>query len=197
MAQRLLVVAHGLTEGARELVFGAPGDLLPNTVPVLKDRVTSWACGPEQACLATARRLGGRAEPIPELRNCDFGDWTDKALRLIAADDPDGLDSWLKDPRVAPHGGESLAELIKRVGLIMDECPWPDGRTVVVVTSLVARAMITHGLGANPEVIFHIDVGPLGSASFSRSSSMWRLGKLEPGDSVGRTAAAGAHQQSR
>jgi broad specificity phosphatase PhoE len=127
------------------------------------------------------RRLGGQAEPISELRGCDFGDWTEKTLGIVAADDPAGLDCWLRDPRAAPHGGESLAEMIKRVGSVMDEYPWPDGRTVVVVTSLVARAMITHGLSANPEVIFHIDVGPLGRASLSRRNSAWRLARLEPG----------------
>jgi broad specificity phosphatase PhoE len=186
MAQRLLVVAHGITAGARDLVFGEPGDLLPGAVPALTGRIAAWASGPEKACLATAARLGGVAEPIPELRNCDFGHWTDKALGLVAADDPRGLDSWLMDPRAAPHGGESLAELIKRVGSVMDEYPWPDGRTVVVVTSLVARAMITHGLHANPEVIFHIDLGPLGHASLCRSFSAWRLAKFEPGSAVAR-----------
>jgi broad specificity phosphatase PhoE len=185
MAQRLLVIAHGLTERARELVFGEPGDVLPDTVPALNGRVASWACGPEQACLATAGRLGGQAEPISELRNCDFGDWRDKALSLVAADDPAGLESWLKDPYAAPHAGESFAEVIKRVGWVMDQYPWPEGRTVVVVTSLVARAMITYGLSANPEAMFHIDVGPLGRASFSRSYSTWRLSKLEPGRATG------------
>jgi broad specificity phosphatase PhoE len=190
MAQRLLVIAHGLTDRARELVFGEPGDLLPDTVPALNGRVASWACGPEQACLATAGRLGGQAEPISELRNCDFGEWTDKALRLVAADDPAGLESWLKDPYAAPHGGESFAEVIKRVGWVMDQYPWPEGRTVVVVTSLVARAMITHGLSANPEVIFHVDVGPLGRALFSRSYSTWRLSKLEPGRATGQDSGS-------
>jgi broad specificity phosphatase PhoE len=190
MAQRLLVVAHGITARARDLVFGEPGDLLPRAVPALDGRIAAWASGPETACLATAARLGGGAGSIPELRGCDFGGWTGKALALVAADDPAGLDSWLKDPHAAPHGGESLVEVIKRVGSVMDEYPWRDGRTVVVVTSLIARAMITHGLNANPEVIFHIDVGPLGRASFSRSFSTWRLDRLEPGGAVGRDSGS-------
>jgi hypothetical protein len=47
-----------------------------------------------------------------------------------------------------------------------------------VVTSLVARALLVHALGAPPEVIFHIDIGPLGRALISRSDHAWRLQQL-------------------
>jgi broad specificity phosphatase PhoE len=106
MAQRLLMVAHGVTADARELVFGEPGDLLPGAFPALSGRIAAWASGPEKACVATATRLGGRAEPIPELRNCDFGAWTDRALGDITATDPRGLDAWLRDPCRAAWGRE-------------------------------------------------------------------------------------------
>ena len=190
MAQRLLMVAHGMTAGAGELMFGEPGDLLPGAIPALSGRIAAWASGPEKACLDTVRRLGGRAEPIPELRTCDFGAWTDRGLGDIAAADPRGLDAWLRDPHAAPHGGESLAEVITRAGWVVDDYPWPDGRTVVVVTSLVARAVVVHALSANPEVIFHIDIGPLGRASLSRSQWTWRLAKLDPGGSLGRDSGS-------
>jgi broad specificity phosphatase PhoE len=178
MAQRLLLVAHGVTAGVRDLVFGESGDLLPGAFPALSGRIAAWASGPERACVATVTRLGGQAEPIPELRNCDFGAWTDRALGDIAADDPHGLDAWLRDPYAVPHGGESLAELITRVGRVLDDHPWPSARSVVVVTSLVARALIVHALGAGPEVIFRIDVSPLGRVQLSRSDSVWRLQQL-------------------
>ena len=97
------------------LVFGQRGEPLPGEVPQLKGRVASWFSGPEQACQTTAARLGGRAEVIPELRDCDFGEWTGSSLGHVAADDPSGLDAWLRDPSVAPHGGESLADMITRV----------------------------------------------------------------------------------
>jgi hypothetical protein len=37
-----------------------------------------------------------------------------------------------------------------------------------------------HALGAAPEVIFRIDIAPLGRALISRSQQMWRLMSLEP-----------------
>ena len=185
MAQRLLVVAHAATSATRALVFGDSDQLPSGEVRRLSGRVVSWRSGPEEACKSTAVGLGGLAEPLPDLRECDFGEWTGRALVDVAVDDPAGLDSWLRDPHAAPHGGESLTKLINRVGHTLDDHLWPDGRTVVVVTSLVARALIVHALGANPEVIFHIDIGPLGRASLSRSNSAWRLAGLEPGGTLG------------
>jgi broad specificity phosphatase PhoE len=177
MAPRLLIVAQPATHA---LVFGDPGDLLPGEIRRLSRRVASWVRGPEEACEATAVRLGGNAEPIQELRGCDFGAWAGKALVDVAVDDPSGLEAWLHDPQAAPHDGESLAELINRVGRVLDDHRWPEGRSVVVVTSLVARALLVHALNAAPEVIFHIDMAPLSRALISRSQQMWRLARLEP-----------------
>jgi broad specificity phosphatase PhoE len=178
MAQRLLVVAHAATPATSALVFGEPGELLGGEIRQLSGRVGCWVSGPEAACMATAAGLGGTAEPIPDLRGCDFGAWTGSALVDVASCDPTGLDAWLRDPHAAPHGGESLAELITRVGHVLDDHQWPDDRSVAVVTSLVARALLVHALGAPPEVIFRVDIGPLGRALISRSDHAWRLKQL-------------------
>jgi broad specificity phosphatase PhoE len=106
MAQRLLVVAHAATPATRALVFGGSGELLPGDVMRLSGRVASWLRGPEEACQATAVRLGATAEPIPELRECDFGSWTGKALIDVAGADPSGLDSWLHNASATPWWGK-------------------------------------------------------------------------------------------
>jgi hypothetical protein len=49
-----------------------------------------------------------------------------------------------------------------------------------VVTPLVARAAAVHALGASPEVIFHIDIAPLGRLLISRSDHIWRMQELRP-----------------
>ena len=179
MAQRLLIVAHAATPATGALMFGDPGELLPGEVRRLSGRIACWLSGPEEACGATAVRLGGNAEPIHDLRECDFGAWTGRPLVDIASDDPSGLDSWLHDPHAAPHGGESLAELINRAGRVLDDHSWPDGRSAAVVTPLVARALLVHALGAAPEVIFRIDIAPLSRALISRNQQTWRLSRLE------------------
>ena len=144
----------------------------------LTGTVASWLSGPERVCQVTAERLGGEAEPISDLRECDFGTWTGRTLVDIASEDAGALDSWLHDPRATPHGGESLAQLINRVGRVLDDHPWPEGRSVVVVTPLVARAAAVHALGAPPEVIFRIDIAPLGRVLISRSGHHWRMQEL-------------------
>jgi broad specificity phosphatase PhoE len=179
MAQRLLVVAHAPTSATKALVFGEPGELHSGEIRRLRGRTACWVRGPEQACEATAVRLGGTAEAIHDVRGCDFGTWAGRALIDVASEDPSGLDAWLRDPFAAPHGGETLAELITRVGRVLDDHQWPDGRSVVVVTALVARALLVHALGATPEVIFRIDIAPLGRALISRSRQTWRLTSLE------------------
>ena len=179
MAQRLLVVAHAPTSATRALVFGDSGEPPSGEIRRLSGRTACWVRGPEEACEATAARLGGIAEAIRDLRECDFGTWAGRALINIATEDPSGLDAWLRDPYAAPHGGESLADLISRVGHVLDDHHWPDGRSVAVVTALVARALLVHALGAAPEVIFRIDIAPLGRALLSRSQQTWRLTSLE------------------
>jgi broad specificity phosphatase PhoE len=180
MAQRLLVVANAATLATRALVFGDSGELPSGEIRQLSGRTACWVRGPEEACEATAARLGGAAEVIRDLRECDFGAWAGRALIDIASEDPSGLDAWLRDPYAAPHGGESLAQLISRVGRVLDDHRWVDGRSVAVVTALVARALLVHALGAAPGVIFRIDIAPLGRALISRSQQRWRLISLEP-----------------
>ena len=175
MAQRLLLVAHAPTAQTVAFTFGTAGEPHTEDVRRLNGRVASWFSGPEQACQATALRLGGEAEPIPELCECDFGSWNGRALVDIAFQDARALDVWLHDAYAAPHGGESLAELINRVGGVLDDHLWPQGQSVIVVTPLVARAAAVHALGAQPDMIFRIDFAPLGRLLISRSDQIWRL----------------------
>jgi broad specificity phosphatase PhoE len=175
MAQRLFLVAHAPTAQTVALTFGSAGEPHTEDVRRLKGRVVSWFSGPEQACQATALCLGGEAQPVAELCECDFGSWNGRALVDIAFQDARALDIWLHDACAAPHGGESLAALISRVGKVLDDHPWPQGRSVIVVTPLVARAAAVHALGAPPDVIFRIDIAPLGRMLISRSEHLWRL----------------------
>ena len=176
MAERLLAVAYAPTAATRTTVFGSGWGPVAGEVPALTGRVASWVRGPEPVAEETAARLGA-ADPtvLPELADADFAAWSDLTLEEVGEREPQALRVWLIDPWVSPHGGESLADLIWRVGQAIDHHPWPEGRSVAVVAPLVARALAVHALGAPPEVIFRIDVAPLGRVLLSRSGDHWRL----------------------
>jgi len=176
VAQRLELIAHGLAAGMRQSIFGDPGPLVdPAAIPPVEGRVQSWLRGPEIPCEETAAALGGAADAIDDLRSCDFGSWTGRALAEIEAQDPTGLRQWLIDAQANPHGGESLGQLISRVGAVIDRRTWLDGRSVVVVSPLAVRAIVAHLLRAPAEVIFRIEVSPLGRVVASRSGDFWRV----------------------
>jgi broad specificity phosphatase PhoE len=82
----------------------------------------------EQTTFATSRSKTPSVSCTPkvsELRECDFGTWTARTLVDVAFEDASALDTWLRDAYAAPHDGESLAELINRVGRLLDDHPWP------------------------------------------------------------------------
>jgi broad specificity phosphatase PhoE len=179
VAERLVLIAHGATAGTREMVFGDRSALLePGAGGTLTDRVASWCSGPEPACIETARRLGADPDVLQELVGLDAGRWAGQRLMEVGAVDADGLRGWLSDPTSTPHGGESLARLIQRVGAFCDQRDWAQGRNVVVVAPLVARAMAVHALRSPAEVIFRIDLAPLGRVGLTRHGAGWRLQQL-------------------
>src|SRR5690349_12834412 len=68
--------------------------------------------GPEQRAVRTAELLGLRARTEPALADLDHGRWRGTVLGGV---DPAELAVWLTDPDRAPHGGETIVELIGRV----------------------------------------------------------------------------------
>ena len=190
---RLLLVAAGATAGRRALSFGDSGHLVqPERVEPLTSRVNGWFCGPEPCCRQTARLLGGApavldseptvgdSEPtvLDGLGGPDFSRWAGRELTEVGESEPEELNRWLSDPAAAPHGGESLADLVRRVGAVCDTQDWPQGRSVLVVTPLVARAAAVHALGVGPAAIFRLDLAPLGRVGLSGQARSWRLQQL-------------------
>jgi broad specificity phosphatase PhoE len=177
---RLAVIAHAPTRSTARAAFGGGDELTrPKAVRPISGRVACWVSAPGPACISTASRLGGIPQVLDDLRGCDFGSWSGRTLSEISAADPVALADWLEDPAATPHGGESLLQLIGRVGGVVDEYAWPEGLSVAVVGPLVARAIAVHALSVAAESIFRIDVSPLGRVLLSRATSGWRLQALD------------------
>jgi broad specificity phosphatase PhoE len=135
-------------------------------------------CSPALCACQTADGLALAVTIEPLLRDCDFGRWAGRSLAGIEANEPEAIADWLENPRAAPHGGESFADIMRRVGGWMDQMLVRSGSVLAVTHALVIRAAIAHVVGAGPEAFRHIDVGPLTRARLSGGGGRWTLGSL-------------------
>jgi broad specificity phosphatase PhoE len=128
----------------------------------------------------TAEGLGLDAKEEPLLCDCDFGRWAGRSLTEIQAQAPEAIADWFANPRAAPHGGESFADVMTRVGSWMDGLLAGNGSVLAITHPFVIRVAIAHALGAGPETFRHIDVAPLTRAKLSGGGGRWTLAALVP-----------------
>jgi broad specificity phosphatase PhoE len=93
-------------------------------------------------------------------------------------DEPDAFTAWLSDPNAAPHGGESVADLVLRVGSWVAECRRASAATIDVTQSAVIRAAIISAIEATGATFWHLDVGPLAQAWLRTDGRCWTLREL-------------------
>ncbi|MHC8285888.1 histidine phosphatase family protein [Pseudomonas sp. XS1P51] len=129
-------------------------------------------CGPELRTRQTAELFGSDAAIVAVLRDCDFGRWCGTRIDDLQKSAPELLQAWLDDPRSAPHGGESVAQLGERVAAWLATLEATPGHIVAITHPFVIRAALTQVLqGAAFNLI---DVEPL-SAIELRFNGRWRL----------------------
>jgi len=124
--------------------------------PPRADRVHS---APERACRETCEVLGLHPVPDGGIGEWDPGRWRGRTLDEVAAERPDDVAAWLADPEAAPHGGETLAALLERVGRWLADAP--AGHTLAVCGPAVVRAAVVTVLSAPPAAFWAVDVAPL------------------------------------
>ncbi|MDF3140568.1 MULTISPECIES: histidine phosphatase family protein [unclassified Streptomyces] len=141
-------------------------------LPVAGARYT----GPSQRCRQTAQALGWNAVVVePALRDLDMGSWQGRTLDEVAAGDGAGLAVWMSDPDAAPHGGESVADVCRRIAAWLDALPADAGQVLSVVEQAVARAAVVHALGAPQQSFWRIDVPPLAAFQLTGRGGRWNL----------------------
>lgn len=136
--------------------------------------------GPALRTRQTAEALGCVATIDPALQDCDYGRWAGRSLETVQAEEPASLAQWMADPGSASHGGESVVELVSRVGRWLDVQAATSGAVVAITHAAVIRAAIIHALGAPPRSFGHIDVAPLSVATLSAHNGRWTLTGLGP-----------------
>ena len=154
MPTRLTLICHGATAATRSGAF-------PVDEP-LEDRA-----------LARAAALGLDAAEEPALRDVDHGRWAGRRLEEVQATEPQAVIAWLSDPDAAPHGGESLFEMLRRAAAWLDERAGDGGHGIAVTHAAVIRAAILHVLEAPTSAFWRLDIAPLGVTALSHDGRRW------------------------
>lgn len=123
------------------LVLSVTAASVPATGPVL--------IGPELSVRHSAEILGVTGPVDQGLASLNVGAWSGRTPEDI---DPAELGEWFTDPSSSPHGGESVAAFITRIGAhVQQEQP-----ALMVVAKPVAQALLCTG----PAEFFATDVRP-------------------------------------
>lgn len=181
MTARLTLICHAPTNAVRKAAFPADEPLddqgrahaaaLAASVPRAGCAWTS----PELRARQTAEALRLDATAQEALRECDYGGWKGCAFADVQARDPEGISAWLNDPTAAPHGGESLLSLMRRVAQWLDAAKATDRKAIVITHASIIRAAIVHALGAPPQSFWRIDIAPLSVTRLSGAHGRWNL----------------------
>lgn len=130
---------------------------------------------PSRRCRGTAEALALDAAPEPELRDLDVGRWRGRSLEEVGQETPEDVAAWLADPAAAPHGGESLLDLVDRIGAWLETRSGDDGRTLAVAEPAAVRAALVHALGIPARTFWRLDVTPLSATELTGRSGRWNL----------------------
>jgi broad specificity phosphatase PhoE len=186
MTGRLDLLAHGASAATRAARFPDDEPLEASAVgalETLRGRLRPYArvlTSPARAARETAAALGFDAEVEMALSDCDYGHWRGFASKDVAEREPDEFAAWLGDTAAAPHGGESVAAVIERIGVWLTQSLAREGATLAVTHASVVRAAIVNALGAGPSSFARIDVAPLSLARLSGHGQRWNLVALGP-----------------
>jgi broad specificity phosphatase PhoE len=181
MTARLTLICHGSTDAVRAAAFAMdePLDHYGETgATELAGRLPNvdfcWT-SPELRTRQTAEALGLNASVQPMLRECDYGRWAGRAFGEIVAHEPDAANSWLHDPAAAPHGGEAILGLIRRVATWLADEQARGQRSITVTHSTIIRAAMVHVMDAPSQSFWRIDIRPLSVTRLSGKGDRWNV----------------------
>ncbi|SFA59205.1 Broad specificity phosphatase PhoE [Paracoccus halophilus] len=176
---RVTLLAHAATRGQRSAVFAADGAIeeagriRAGHIARRMDKVDRVYFSPARAARETAEALGLSGTPEDALRDCDYGRWAGQSFQHVLRREPRKLLSWMRQPDTAPHGGETIAALLERVGLWFQALPRDGGHVLAISHAAILRAAIATVIGAGPAAFWRIDAGPLTMADFRSNGRRW------------------------
>ncbi|TCO46549.1 histidine phosphatase family protein [Actinocrispum wychmicini] len=170
-------MSHAPTTATRSSAFpdDEPLERTDSVEPVDLGRWGRYLRGPELRCAQTAAGLGwDPTETVvePALADLDFGQW--RGLPLAEVPESDAV-RWLNNPEAAPHGGESVHDLLKRVDGWLAGLRDSGERVAVVTHPAVIRAAVVTVLSAPARSFWRIDVAPLSYTRLTCGGGQWTL----------------------
>lgn len=190
---RLVLVRHGATAHSVERRFSGRNDLPLSAIgekqaAALASRsygeLTAVLSSPLPRAVQTAEAIaaprGLQVEIVDGLIETDFGAWeglsTDEVRACFAAE----LTAWQASPDVAPPGGESFAEVGRRVRRARETilAAHPQGTVLAVSHVTPIKTLITFALEAPPSALFrlHLDTASVSTVDyFHNGASSLRL----------------------
>ena len=185
---RLLLLRHGQTEYSAQRRYSGRADPeltdlgLAQAAAVAAgisaiegaDQVSLALCSPlrraQQTAAPAAAALGATVIEHEGLLETDFGEWDGLTFGEARERDPELHRSWLGDETVPPPGGESFAEVGRRIARLRDELLAAHaGETLLLVSHVTPIKMLLRmALDAGPSVLYrmHLDLASLSVAEF-------------------------------
>ena len=180
MNSRLTLISHGATDTQRRASFPLDEPVLEHEIGKIgglnwkmPSAAQVWSA-PEQRTQQTSRALRLGFKLADELRDCDYGLWRGRTMDEVQTEDQPGIIKWLNDPSAAPHGGESLENLLSRVGKWIQE-QRAVKHTIAITHAAVIRAAVVYALQVPAQTFWRIDIAPLTVTDLRFNNSAWTL----------------------
>lgn len=187
-ATTLLLVRHGVTWMSLEKRFSGRGGEDPGLVEVGRAQadavadelaarggadvvVTSSLRRARETGHVIASRLGiGNLQAVEDLDEAAFGEWDGLTFAAVRDRWPTQLDAWLASAEVAPPGGESLAEVRRRVGGAIRQisASHPGRRIVIVAHVTPIKSWVQEVLEAPLHSAYRMELAPCSITTVSR-----------------------------
>jgi broad specificity phosphatase PhoE len=186
MAPRLTLICHASTKALRAATFGGDDPIddvgrrkAEQLAGSIRRADQCWT-SPALRARETAAALGLTAAVEERLRDCDFGRWTGMKITQVMVREPRKLISWISNPGSAPHGGESIPQVMERVAAWIREPGRDKVHTVAITHASVIRAAIVHVIEAQLQSFWRIDVSPLSLTDLRTNGRRWVLRSMGP-----------------
>lgn len=181
MTTRLTLISHAPTAAVRAAAFPLDEGIdekARHAAAALGAGLPQFGAAwmsPAARALETAAALNVDAKVEPLLRDMDLGRWAGRTFADVEASEPHEMVRWLSDPAARPHGGESVENLLVRVGNWLKLTGQRQGRSVAVTHPAVIRAAIVVAIDARPISFWRVDIAPLSVVELGSNGSRWTL----------------------